>query len=60
MQYYLNRFSELTGNNLNCGPILNWLEVSQNKKLLMSAENRMTVISFADGLSTDFWVGFSN
>ena len=30
MQFYLSRFSELAGNNINCGPILNWLEVKQN------------------------------
>jgi len=30
MQYYLSRFSELAGDNINCGPILNWLEVTHS------------------------------
>lgn len=41
MQYYLSRFSEIAGNNVNCGPILNWLELDNhgNHLVVMEADD---------------------
>eukprot|EP00111_Clytia_hemisphaerica_P001943 TCONS_00005478-protein len=41
MQFYLSRFSELAGNNINCGPILNWLELDNhgNHLVVMEADD---------------------
>ncbi|XP_057302580.1 rho GTPase-activating protein 32-like isoform X1 [Hydractinia symbiolongicarpus] len=41
LQLYLSRFSEVAGNNVNCGPILNWLELDNhgNHLVVMEADD---------------------
>lgn len=41
LQGYISRFSKLVGNNVNCGPILNWLELDNhgNHLVVMEADD---------------------
>ncbi|XP_033110482.1 rho GTPase-activating protein 33-like isoform X2 [Anneissia japonica] len=39
LSHYLNRFSEIAGDRINCGPVLNWMEIDNHGNRLVVGDD---------------------